>query len=129
MDREQTWLRLLDFARDVNADLDRCGFSSGRIMAGNPELCLTLDEWDARFERWIRTPGAAGVAQCDDLFRFPTALRAGQARRPPAFRLLRRARGNPLFLRLLAGNAPAWRRRSALSAISSPTPIARIRER
>jgi len=35
MDREQTQLRFLDFARDVNADLDTCGFPlcKGNIMA------------------------------------------------------------------------------------------------
>ena len=58
MDREHTQLRMLELARDVNADLDRCGFllCSGKIMAGNPELCLTLEEWEERFADWIRTP-------------------------------------------------------------------------
>jgi CBS domain-containing protein len=48
MDREQTQLRFLEFARDVNADLDTCGFPlcKGNIMASNPALCLTLEEWE-----------------------------------------------------------------------------------
>lgn len=58
MDRELTQLRFLDFARDVNADLDRCGFPlcKGNIMASNPDLCLTLEEWEERFARWVRMP-------------------------------------------------------------------------
>jgi CBS domain-containing protein len=51
MDREQTQLRFLDFAREVNDDLDKCGFPlcKGNIMASNPELCLTLEEWEEKF--------------------------------------------------------------------------------
>ncbi|HRI17657.1 MAG TPA: DUF294 nucleotidyltransferase-like domain-containing protein, partial [Burkholderiaceae bacterium] len=45
----------LAFAREVNAELDACGFPlcKGNIMAGNPECCLSQDEWLRRFSRWI----------------------------------------------------------------------------
>ena len=43
--------RLLAFARDVNASLDRLGFPlcTGNVMAGNAELCLSTEEWKEKF--------------------------------------------------------------------------------
>ena len=43
------------FARDVNAELDACGFPlcKGNIMAGNPDCCLSHEEWLRRFAHWI----------------------------------------------------------------------------
>lgn len=45
----------LAFAQDVNQALARCGFPlcTGNVMAGNPECCLTPQEWAQRFTRWI----------------------------------------------------------------------------
>jgi CBS domain-containing protein len=107
MDREQTQLRLLDFARDVNGDLDRCGFPlcSGRIMASNPELCLTFDEWEEKFEHWIRTPEPQALLNATIFFDFRPLY--GQSNLADRMRLtlLRRTRNNPLFLRMMAGNA------------------------
>ena len=28
----------------------------GNIMASNPGLCLTLEEWEEKFAAWIQTP-------------------------------------------------------------------------
>lgn len=43
------------FGKAVNEALDICGYPlcKGNIMAGNPECCLTLDEWKRRFGFWI----------------------------------------------------------------------------
>ncbi len=107
MDREQTQLRLLELARDVNADLDRCGFPlcTGKIMASNPELCLTIDEWDLRFERWIRTPEPQALLNATIFFDFRPLFGHANLADRMRLSLLRRARDNPLFLRLLAANA------------------------
>lgn len=45
----------LAFAKTVNEALDQCGYPlcKGNVMASNPQCCLTLDEWKARFETWI----------------------------------------------------------------------------
>jgi CBS domain-containing protein len=47
--------RLLPFAQAVNRALDACGFPlcRGNIMAGNPQWCLSLEEWRDRFDHWI----------------------------------------------------------------------------
>ena len=107
MDREQTQLRLLDFARDVNDDLDKCGFPlcTGKIMASNPELCLTLDEWQEKFERWIRTPEPQALLNATIFFDFRPLYGTFNLADRMRLTLLRRTRDNPLFLRMLAGNA------------------------
>ncbi len=46
---------LLPLAQRVNEALDELGYPlcPGDIMAGNPELCLSIDEWQHRFRGWI----------------------------------------------------------------------------
>ena len=46
---------LLPLAERINQDLAQCGFSlcKGRIMAGNPELCLSFREWSRRFRSFV----------------------------------------------------------------------------
>jgi len=48
--------RWLAFARAVNEGLDGCGYPlcKGNVMAGNPQCCLSVDEWRARFAHWIQ---------------------------------------------------------------------------
>ncbi|WP_291995148.1 DUF294 nucleotidyltransferase-like domain-containing protein [Candidatus Accumulibacter sp. ACC003] len=107
MDREQTQLRFLEFARDVNDDLDKCGFPlcKGNIMASNPDLCLTLEEWEEKFSHWIRTPEPLALLNATIFFDFrPLYGRFNLAHRL-RLSLLRQTQGNPLFLRMLAQNA------------------------
>ena len=107
MDREHAQLRLLDFAREVNADLDQCGFPlcTGNIMASNPELCLTLEEWEEKFAAWIQTPDPQALLNATIYFDF--RLLYGNFNLADRLRLtlLRQAGNNPIFLRMLAGNA------------------------
>jgi CBS domain-containing protein len=48
----------LPFAQAVNQALHFCGFERcrGNIMAGNPEWCLSADEWRKAFQSWLREP-------------------------------------------------------------------------
>jgi len=107
MDREQTQLRMLEFARDVNADLDRCGFPlcTGKIMASNPELCLTLEEWEEKFSQWVRTPEPQALLNATIFFDFRPLYGKFNLADRLRLSLLRQTRGNPLFLRMLAANA------------------------
>jgi len=107
MDREHTQLRLLEFARDVNADLDRCGFPlcTGKIMASNPELCLTLEEWEEKFGNWVRTPEPQALLNATIFFDFRPLFGKFNLADRMRISLLRQTRGNPLFLRMLATNA------------------------
>ncbi len=107
MDREQTQLRMLEFARDVNEALDRCGFPlcKGNIMASNPELCLTLEEWEEKFARWIRSPQPQALLNATIFFDFrPLYGRFNLADRL-RLSLLRQTRSNGIFMRMMAQNA------------------------
>src|SRR5690606_38616326 len=55
---EQIRQRLLPLALRINEALDRCGFAlcNGNIMASNPELCLSRQEWLRRFNGMIQSP-------------------------------------------------------------------------
>ncbi len=62
--------RFLPFARDVNEALDACGFPlcKGNIMAGNPELCLSLAEWKEKFDGWLRVAEPQAVLNATIFF-------------------------------------------------------------
>lgn len=107
MDREQTQLVLLEFARDVNADLDKCGFPfcTGNIMASNPQLCLTLEEWDEKFDHWIRTPEPQALLNATIFFDFRPLFGKFNLADRMRLALLRRTRNTPIFLRMMVGNA------------------------
>ena len=46
---------LIGLGRSVNQWLDRCGYPlcKGGIMAGNPDCCLSLSQWQSRFRQWV----------------------------------------------------------------------------
>ncbi len=105
--RDAFRVRLLAFAQDVNRDLDRCGFPlcKGNIMAGNPDWCLTLDEWRQKFSHWIRSPQPEALLNATIFFDF----RAIYGNRDLATRmhehLFSLSTANSAFQRMLAQNA------------------------
>jgi CBS domain-containing protein len=107
MDKEQLKLRLLEFAHDVNKDLDTCGFPwcAGNVMASNPDLCLTLEEWQNKFTDWVHKPDPAALLNSTIFFDFRPLY--GQRNLAERLRLwlLRLTGANPLFLRMLAQNS------------------------
>lgn len=109
MDREQTQLRFLDFARDVNSDLDKVGFPlcKGNIMASNPDLCLTLEEWEYKFSDWVRIPDPHALLNATIFFDFRPLYGMTSLAHRMRLALFQQVRGNPLFLRMMAQNALA----------------------
>lgn len=108
-DREVLKMRLLEFARAVNADLDRCGFPlcKGNIMASNPQWCLTLEEWQELFGEWIRRPQPEALLNASIFFDFRALY--GQTHLADRLRhvLLSHAAENPIFLRAMTVNGLA----------------------
>lgn len=106
-DVERIRQRLIAFAREVNESLAACGFPlcKGNIMASNPELCLTLDEWKERFGHWIREPDPQALLNASIFFDF--RVLHGNERLGDQLRhwLNRNARNTPAFLRMMASNA------------------------
>ena len=106
-DRDALQLRFLDFARDVNQGLARCGFPlcKGNIMAGNPQWCLTQDEWQERFTQWVRLPEPEALLNATIFFDF-RPLYGNQALAKALRKWLLDLTGNSkLFLRFMAENA------------------------
>ena len=103
--------RLLPFAQAVNRALDACGYPlcEGNIMAGNPQWCLSLDEWRQRFDGWIRDSDPQALLNATIFFDF--RLLYGQERPAQALReqLLAWTAGTPRFLRQMAEQAVAVR--------------------
>jgi CBS domain-containing protein len=71
-DAEITRQGFLPFALAVNKALDLCGFDfcKGNIMASNPELCLSVREWQDKFSRWMATPDPEAILKSTIFFDF-----------------------------------------------------------
>jgi CBS domain-containing protein len=99
--------RLLPFAREVNEALDACGYPlcKGNVMASNPELCLSLDEWKAKMAGWIEVTVPKALLDAAICFDF-RALH-GDASLSSTLRqwVAARVRAHPAFLRHLAQTA------------------------
>ncbi len=98
---------LLPFARGVNDKLDACGFERcrGGVMAGNPQWCLALAEWQRIFARWIEEPSPEALLNATSFFDFrPVYGNEVLADRLRTW-LLARAADRPVFLRHMATNA------------------------
>jgi CBS domain-containing protein len=96
--------RLLPFALRVNQALDACGFPlcKGNVMASNPKLCLSLDEWRDRMRSWVNTPDLTALldaAICFDFRPLYGDATLAAALRDSVFEL---TRANPAFLRHMA---------------------------
>ena len=99
--------RLLPFAKEVNQALDACGFRwcKGNVMASNPELCLSVEEWRAKMGGWLAKWEPQALLEATIYFDFrplygdaslAAGLRAWVLQRTPAY---------PAFLRQMAQNA------------------------
>lgn len=92
------------FAQAVNEALHYCGFERcrGKIMAGNPDWCLSAAEWQARFARWMDVPEPQAVMHGTIFFDFrPLYGSFDPADRLRAW-LIAKAPSQTRFLRALA---------------------------
>lgn len=63
---------LLPLAQRINRALAECGFPlcQGKIMASNPECCLSFEEWRDRFARWVDQGGPEQLLKVSIFFDF-----------------------------------------------------------
>ncbi|TAK87248.1 MAG: CBS domain-containing protein [Betaproteobacteria bacterium] len=96
--------RLLPFAREVNQALDACGYPlcRGNVMASNPELCLSVDEWKAKMARWIEVSMPKALLDAAVCFDFRGLQGDGSLAATLRAWVAERVRANPRFLRHLA---------------------------
>jgi len=106
-DREALRARLLPVARRINESLVEAGFARcrGNIMAGNPQWCLSEDEWREHFAGWISQGDPKAVLNAMIFFDFRALF--GNATLADKLRawLSEEVSGNERFLRQLAENA------------------------
>lgn len=99
--------RLLPLARAINQALDQCGFSlcKGNVMAGNPELCLSRQEWLRRFAGIIQSPNGENLLRSTIFFDLRPVWGPTQGCRELLDDLLEMIAENSLFQRMMAANA------------------------
>ena len=106
-DAEALRRSLLPFADSVNHKLDACGFPlcKGGIMAGNPEWCLSLDEWRMKFSRWMQAPEPKALLNASIFFDFRPLYGDEDLSHDLRDWLLGSSGKATLFLRLMSENA------------------------
>jgi CBS domain-containing protein len=106
-DRDGLRQRFLDFARQVNEGLARCGFPlcKGNIMASNPLWCLSREEWQERFTQWIRKPEPEALLNATIFFDFRALYGNEALAKALSAWLLEMTAHATLFLRFMAENA------------------------
>lgn len=104
---EETRQSLFAIARRVNQALDRAGYKlcPGDIMAGNPQWCLTFDEWRGKFARWIDSGSPEALLHGSIFFDLRPLHGELDLARELRHWLLDHAPRNPRFLHQMAENA------------------------
>ena len=103
--------RYLAFAKDVNHALDACGYPlcKGNIMASNPELCISQQEWLQRFARWIEQGNPEDLLNASIFFDF-RALAGNESLLVPLRNyVVKHAEATPRFIKLLVENSLKWK--------------------
>ncbi|HET7832208.1 MAG TPA: DUF294 nucleotidyltransferase-like domain-containing protein [Gallionella sp.] len=98
---------LLPLAQRINQALADCGFPpcSGGIMAGNPEWCLSIEEWQNTFADWIEHGSPEDLLNASVFFDFRAlAGHTALAERLRAW-LNEKIAATPRFLQQMAANA------------------------
>ncbi len=97
----------LSFAKDVNEALDLCGYPlcKGKVMASNPKICLSQEEWIERFSYWIDHGSPDDLLNASIYFDF--RLVTGNSALLEGMRNLvaKRASETPRFIKLLSDNS------------------------
>ncbi|MBH3339580.1 CBS domain-containing protein [Pseudomonas mendocina] len=99
--------RLLPIAREINQRLAQCGFTlcKGNIMAGNPELCLSRQEWSRRFAGFVLEATPENLLRSSIYFDLRTIWGPDEGCEQLRSELLGRVASNSLFQKMLAENA------------------------
>lgn len=99
--------RMLPLAQEINQRLAQCGFTlcKGNIMAGNPELCLSRQEWSRRFSRFVQEATPENLLASSIYFDLRAVWGATEGCDHLREDLLQQVAGNSLFQRMLAENA------------------------
>jgi CBS domain-containing protein len=98
------WLAL---GREVNEGLDACGYPlcKGNVMAGKPACCLSVEEWQQAFARWIDRGTPRDLLAASIYFDLRPLCGAVALAEPVRADISARAAAVPRFLKLMAEDA------------------------
>jgi len=99
--------RWLALGSEVNEALDAAGYPlcKGGVMAGNPECCLTADEWRQRFSQWMAHGEPEDLLKASIFFDLRPLYGQVALVEELAAMPAREAKRAPRFLRLMVENA------------------------
>jgi CBS domain-containing protein len=104
---EQVRAQILPFAERINAALVLCGFPlcKGKVMASNPQWCMSLDEWKNTFSGWIMHGTPEALLHASIFFDFRALFGTQHLAEDLRNWLTRVSSDNKRFLHQLAENA------------------------
>ncbi|MAL98881.1 MAG: cyclic nucleotide-binding protein [Alteromonadaceae bacterium] len=104
---DQARAALLPLAKRINNDLAACGFSlcKGNIMASNPELCLSAQEWRQWYMRLIASSTPENLLRSSIFLDLRAVWGDVNPVESMFTEILSTARKNSLFQKMLATNA------------------------
>ncbi|MGQ7960631.1 putative nucleotidyltransferase substrate binding domain-containing protein [Pseudomonas sp. SP16.1] len=99
--------RLLPLAAEINQRLAQCGFTlcKGNIMAGNPQLCLSRQEWSRRFAGFVLEATPENLLGSTIYFDLRAIWGPDEGCEQLRAELLGRIGNNSLFQQMMAENA------------------------
>jgi CBS domain-containing protein len=111
MTTEQVRGQLLPVAKRINDTLALCGFPlcRGRVMASNPQWCLSLEEWKHTFSDWITNGTPEALLHASIFFDFRALYGAHALAEKLRLWLTKVASDNTRFLHQMAENAMSIR--------------------
>jgi CBS domain-containing protein len=117
MTADQVRAQLLPVALRVNQSLARCGFPlcKGKIMASNPQWCLSMEEWKDVFRMWVNGGSPEALLNASIFFDFRSLAGRHCAAEELRDWLAKLASGNTRFLHQMGENA--LRRRPPLGMV------------
>lgn len=104
MSADQVREKLLPAAKRINDSLAACGFPlcKGKVMASNPQWCLSLDEWKRIFASWITNSSQEALLNSSIFFDFRALFGDNKLAEDLRDWLLNFVATNGLFLRQMA---------------------------
>ena len=111
MTADQVREQMLPVAKRINDTLDLCGFPlcRGKIMASNPQWCLSLEEWKQTFSNWINNGTPEALLHASIFFDCRALYGTHTLVEELRLSLIRIASDNNRFLHQMAENAMSIR--------------------
>ena len=104
---DQVRTQLLPIATRVNDALTRCGlpYCGGKVMASNPDWCLSQEEWSRKFAEWVNKADGRQLLYASVFFDFRTIVGPEEPVEDLRSWLLAMVPEHRNFLRRMADNA------------------------